>query len=267
MPSGPSPACVLVVDDDYGIRWVLAAALTTAGYLVVDAADGEQAIDVALHARPDVLIVDLVLPKKHGLDVIAELRSRGVHGYIIAITGFEPELDAVRAVESGADMLLGKPLDLDVLEAHIRGGIRRVRQYASTTPVSVGDLTYHPITGEASRGKRRFTLSQIERTLTMFGTRHAGRALSVIELWRAAWAPPSQIVTDLSERDIHAVEVAMSRLAAKLNGPGESRMITTSRDDRRRRIGYLFAMIPIDGAPHIPIAPPADPPESFRLGY
>jgi DNA-binding response OmpR family regulator len=255
MASESNPTCVLVVDDDYGVRWVLAGALRAAGYTVLEAADGEEA-------------VDLILPKKHGLAVIAELRARGVREHIIAITGVEPESDSVKAIAAGADTWLRKPFSLEVLEAHVKSGVRRAREYALTTPVTVGDLTYDPLTGEAQRGSRQFNLSLIERTITAFGIRHAGRALSIDELWRVAWPHADQVAAPLSERDVHAVEVAMSRLAAKLNGPGESRILGTTTDEKRRRIGYQFVVKSDDAAPHAPPSEHIDarPPE-FPLGY
>lgn len=215
-----------------------------------------------------MLIIDLVLPKKHGLSVIAELRARGVREHIIAITGVEPEGDTVQAIAAGADIWLKKPISLDVLEAHVKSGVRRAREYASTTPVTVGDLTYDPLSGEAQRGSRQFNLSLIERTITTFGVRNAGRALSIDELWKAAWLHADGVTTPLSERDVHAVEVAMSRLAAKLNGPGESRILGTTTDEKRRRIGYQFVVSPADGAPHASPSERIDtrPPE-FPLGY
>jgi DNA-binding response OmpR family regulator len=265
MPSWPGPASVLVVDDDYGIRWVLVAALTRAGYIVFQAADGEEAVEIALRERPDVLIMDLILPKKHGLDAIAELRARGVRDHIIAITGVEPEGDAVEAVAAGADVWLRKPIGLDVIEAHVRSGVRRAREYAMTIPVTLGDLIYDPLTGEASRGSRRINLSQTERTITTFGVRNAGRALSIGELWKAAWSHTAQDSMPLAERDVHAVEVAMSRLAAKLNGPGEPRILGTSTDDKRRRIGYVFAAPSGDASMTSPAN--GNRPREFPLGY
>lgn len=265
MPSESGRTCVLVVDDDFGIRWVLAAALKAAGYAVLEAADGEEAVNIALSARPDLLIVDLILPKKLGLAVIAELRARGVREHIIAITGVEPEGDAVKAIAAGADTWLRKPLSLEVLEAHVKSGVRRAREYSSTTPVTVGDLTYDPVTGEAQRGSRQFNLSLTERTITTFGLQHAGQPLSVDELWKVAWPRADQAATPLSERDVHAVEVAMSRLAAKLNGPGESRILGTTTDEKRRRIGYHFVR-PGDVPPLTPPTEHTRPPE-FPLGY
>jgi DNA-binding response OmpR family regulator len=130
-------------------------------------------------------------------------------------------------------------MDIHVLEAHVRSGLRRAREYASTTPVTTGDLTYDPVTGAALRGARRFSLSLIERTITALGIRHAGRVLSVDELWRAAW-PQRADDAPLRSREIHSVEVAMSRLAAKLNGPDEPPFVVTVADARRRRLGYVF---------------------------
>lgn len=239
MSVATSSACVLIVDDDDAVRSMLAACLRAAGFDVVAAADGEAGVAEAIRARPDVMLVDLVLPNKHGLDVIAELRARGVREHIIAISGIEPDRYAVAAIESGADAWLTKPMDIHVLEAHVRSGLRRAREYASTTPVTTGDLTYDPVTGAALRGARRFSLSLIERTITALGIRHAGRVLSVDELWRAAW-PQRADDAPLRAREIHSVEVAMSRLAAKLNGPHEPPFVVTVADARRRRLGYVF---------------------------
>jgi DNA-binding response OmpR family regulator len=220
---------------------MLTAVLSAAGYEVLSAADGEEGLSIAIAERPDILIVDLVLPKKLGLDLIASLRARGLREHIIAISGVEPDRQAVKAIESGADVWLTKPFDMHVLEAHVRSGVRRAREYASTTPVSVGDLTFDPLTGEARRGNRRFNLSVIERTLTALGIRHAGQPLSIEELWRAAWPQRADLVsTPMLAREIHAVEVAMSRLTSKLNGPNETRILTTTSDARRRRVGYVF---------------------------
>ena len=232
-------ASVLIVDDDDAVRSMLAAALRAAGFAVLAAADGEQGVTEAIRARPDVMLVDLVLPNKHGLDVISELRARGVREHIIAISGIEPDRYAVAAIESGADAWLTKPMDLNVLEAHVRSGLRRAREYASTTPVTAGDLTYDPVTGAALRGSRRLSLSLIERAITALGIRHSGRVLSIDELWRAAW-PKRADDTALHPREIHSVEVAMSRLAAKLNGPDERPVVVSVADARRRRLGYVF---------------------------
>jgi DNA-binding response OmpR family regulator len=239
----PNVASVLIIDDDDAVRSMLTVALRMAGFLVLTAADGEAGLTAAIRAHPDVLIVDLFLPAKHGLDVISELRARGIREHIIAISGVEPDRYAVTAIEAGADAWLTKPVDIDVVEAHVRSGLRRAREYASTAPMTAGDLTFDPITGDARRGARRFSLSSTERTLIAFCIRHSGQALSVEELWSVAWprrddGSPSVLL----EREIHAVEVAMSRLAAKINGPGEARMLTTTSDARRRRIGYLFVV-------------------------
>jgi DNA-binding response OmpR family regulator len=245
MSAETGKACVLIVDDDDAVRSMLAASLRARGFSVLVAADGEAGVAEALRARPDVMLVDLVLPNKHGLDVIAELRARGLREHIIAISGIEPDRYAVAAIESGADAWLTKPMDIHVLEAHVRSGLRRAREYASTTPVTTGDLTYNPMTGAALRGSRRFSLSLIERALTSLGIRHAGRVLSVDELWRAAW-PQRADDAPLDPREIHSVEVAMSRLAAKLNGPDERPVVVSVADARRRRLGYVFHTSPAD---------------------
>lgn len=239
MSAETDKACVLIVDDDDAVRSMLAASLRAAGFSVLAAADGEAGVSEAIRARPDVMLVDLVLPNMHGLDVIAELRARGIREHIIAISGIEPDRYAVAAIESGADAWLSKPMDIHVLEAHVRSGLRRAREYSSTTPVTTGDLTYDPVTGAALRGSRRFSLSLIERAITALGIRHSGQVLSVDELWRAAW-PKRADDTPLHTREIHSVEVAMSRLAAKLNGPDEQPVLVSVADGKRRRLGYLF---------------------------
>jgi DNA-binding response OmpR family regulator len=103
--------------------------------------------------------------------------------------------------------------------------------------VSVGDLRYDPLTGRARRGKRAFTLSNIERRL--MGCLVAGTGpVSIIELRQAGWNDaPAAADTALTRQAEHAVEVAMWRLGGKINGPGEQRLLT-SRSVNARRVGY-----------------------------
>jgi DNA-binding response OmpR family regulator len=231
---------VLLIDDELAVRESLASVLRHFELSVTTAADGEEGIELALSEQPDVIIVDLLLPKKHGLEVIDELRSRGLRQEIIAITGHSPTEFERPALGRGADHWLAKPFDPTTLVMYIDVALRRAREYAPTTPVTHGDFTFDPLTGAAHRGTRVFSLSPTERRLVSYGLANAGRPLSVAEMRRAGWSNYATAHhNDLSRNAEHAVEVALSRLGTKLNGPDEQAMVK-SVSANGRRLGYQF---------------------------
>lgn len=267
---------VLLIDDDVSVRESLANVLRRFELSVITAADGEEGIELALTQQPDVIVVDLLLPKKHGLEVIDELRARGLRQEIIAITGHSPTEFERPALGRGADHWLAKPFDPTTLVTYIDVALRRAREYAPTTPVTAGDFTFDPLSGAAHRGERAFSLSPTERRLVSYGLANAGRPLTVAEMRRAGWssyatpaaaprAPATLHGGDLSRNAEHAVEVAMSRLGTKLNGPAELPMVK-SVSANGRRLGYQFDVqgtTPLD--PPATTLPPAPPARSASL--
>jgi DNA-binding response OmpR family regulator len=181
------------------------------------------------------------MPRKHGLDVIDELRARGMRQEIIAITGLNPAEFERPALHRGADHWLAKPFEPDTLVSYVNVGLRRAREHAPASTVMVGDLWCDTLTGAARRGARTFGLSSIERRLVACLATRPGRPMSILELRQAGWDDMTEYGdAALTHRAEHAVEVAMWRLMGKLNGPGERRLLM-SLSVNARRVGYQLA--------------------------
>jgi DNA-binding response OmpR family regulator len=232
---------VLLVDDDLDVLNSMAAYLRRDGLEVFTASDGDEGIEAAVRHQPNVIVLDLVMPRKHGLDVIDELRARGMRQEIIAITGLNPAEFERPALHRGADHWLAKPFEPDTLVSYVNVGLRRAREHAPASTIMVGDLWCDTLTGAARRGVRTFGLSSIERRLVACLAGHPGRPVSILELRQAGWDDMTEYGdAALPHRAEHSVEVAMWRLMGKLNGPGERRLLM-SLSVNARRVGYQLA--------------------------
>ena len=120
---------ILIVEDDGGIRLILRDALTAQGYQVVTAADGPEGLAKALEARPDLLILDVMLPGLDGFEVCKKVRQEGVTSPIMMLTVRDEELDKVLGLEVGADDYVTKPFSLKEVSARVKALFRRVEDY------------------------------------------------------------------------------------------------------------------------------------------
>lgn len=119
---------ILVVEDEEKIMKVLSDFLKTEGYEVIKAKDGEAGLDTALNKKPDLILLDIMLPKKSGYDVCKELKTQGNPVPVIMLTAKGQELDKVLGLELGADDYVTKPFGLKELNARIRALLRRVKE-------------------------------------------------------------------------------------------------------------------------------------------
>jgi len=120
---------ILIVEDDGGIRLILRDALAAQGYQVVTAADGPEGLAKALEARPDLLILDVMLPGLDGFEVCKKVRQEGVTSPIMMLTVRDEELDKVLGLEVGADDYVTKPFSLKEVSARVKALFRRVEDY------------------------------------------------------------------------------------------------------------------------------------------
>lgn len=120
---------ILIVEDDAGIRLILRDALTGQGYRVITAADGPEGLVKALEARPDLLILDVMLPRLDGFEVCKKIRQEGVTSPIMMLTVRDEELDKVLGLEVGADEYVTKPFSLKEVSARVKALFRRVEDY------------------------------------------------------------------------------------------------------------------------------------------
>jgi DNA-binding response OmpR family regulator len=219
------PAKILIVDDEPPIIDVLSYNLRRANYEVVIARDGEQALAQARRERPDLIILDLMLPRLDGLEVCRTLR-REREVPIIMLTALDAEVDRVVGLELGADDYVVKPFSVRELMARVKNVLRRSAPRAPETVVEsvrVGALMVDAARREATLGEQELTLTALEFELLHTLTRHAGQVLSREQLLQQVWG--YDYVGDL-----RVVDAAIKRLRTKLRqAVPESDLITTVR--------------------------------------
>ena len=216
---GRSPR-VLVVEDDDEIAQVLQRSLRLEGYEVRLAGDGVKALEAATAFLPDLVILDLGLPRLDGLEVAKELRGRD-DTPILMLTARDGVDSRVEGLDAGADDYLVKPFERQELLARLRALLRR-RPPRGAAPLTVGDLLLNPDTHEVSRGDRLIDLTQREFELLEYLMRNERIVISRQRLLDEVWGYDPFSVTN-------TIEVFVSNLRRKLEAGGEPRLLHTIR--------------------------------------
>jgi len=177
---------VLVVEDEPGIAQFIRQGLREAGYAVDVAYDGEEGLDYAYVAEYDVLVLDILLPKLDGLDVLHALRARGVKTPVLLLTAKDTVEDRVRGLDSGADDYLVKPFAFPELVARLRALLRRPPLQIDPV-LHLGDLAMDTARREVRRGGRLIELSPREFTLLEYFMRHPQHVLTRTQLAEHVW--------------------------------------------------------------------------------
>jgi phosphate regulon transcriptional regulator PhoB len=180
---------VMVIEDEKEIRDLVRYNLERAGFRVTAAADGEEGLERAFGARPDALVLDLMLPGRSGLEVLRELRSEPTTRDlpVIVLTARAAEMDKLLGFEHGADDYLTKPFSPRELVARVQALLRRAHPSRGPQAIEVGPLRIDPAAHEAAFRGRRLTLTPREFELLAFLARHPGRVHSREELLRKVW--------------------------------------------------------------------------------
>lgn len=177
---------ILVVEDERRIAAFIKRGLEEECYAVDLAYDGEEALDWAAVVDYDLIVLDVLLPKKDGIQVCRALRLQGKHVPILMLTARDAVEDRVRGLDSGADDYLVKPFAFQELLARIRALFRRGGEVKSTR-LQVGDLVLDTITHRADRAGRVIELTAREYALLEFLMRHPGQALSRTQIAEHVW--------------------------------------------------------------------------------
>ena len=218
---------VLIVDDDQKLLKMLQRTLVYEGFDVVTAADGREALSAVSAERPDVIILDWMLPGLNGLDVLEALREEHDDTPILMLTARDAIEDRVEGLESGADDYLVKPFAPAELVARVHVLLRRKR---SSQPdiLAFADLRLDPDTREGWRGERRFALTPTEFELLHLFMRHPQQALSRRQILSNVWG------YDFAGED-NVLEVYVGYLRKKTEAGSEPRLIQTIRG-----LGYML---------------------------
>jgi len=192
-------------------------------------ADGESAVVQAAVHEYDLLVLDVLMPRRDGLDVCRELRRRGLHVPILLLTARDAVEDRIVGLDAGADDYLTKPFAFGELLARLRALLRRRGDVLPTTLV-VGDLTVDTRGQTVMRGGRAIPLTAREYTIVEYLARHAGRVVSRAELMAHVWDENHDPMSNV-------LEVYLSRLRRKLDGDAAEPLLHT-----RRGAGVVLAV-------------------------
>ena len=219
MPDARSPR-VLVVEDDEDIALALQRSLRLEGYEVRISRDGQVALEDVRQFLPDLVLLDLGLPKVDGIEVAQHIRSDG-DVPILMLTARDALESRVEGLDSGADDYLVKPFERQELLARMRALLRR-RPPRGEANLVVGDLTLNPDTHEVRRGERDIELTQREFELLEFLMRNERIVVSRQRLLDEVWGYDPFSTTN-------TIEVFVSNLRRKLEAGGEPRLLHTIR--------------------------------------
>jgi OmpR family response regulator RpaB len=229
---------ILVVDDEASIRRILETRLSMIGYDVVTAADGEEAIATFNENHPDLVVLDVMMPKLDGYGVCQELRKESDIP-IIMLTALGDVADRITGLELGADDYVVKPFSPKELEARIRSVLRRVdKEGASGIPssgvIQVGSIKIDTNRRQVYKGDERIRLTGMEFSLLELMVGRSGEAFSRSEILQEVWG-----YTPERHVDTRVVDVHISRLRAKLeDDPSNPELILTARGT-----GYMFQRV------------------------
>jgi two-component system, OmpR family, response regulator MprA len=221
-------ATVLVADDDRKLLKMLCRTLVYEGFDVLTAADGLEALQQVEVRRPDLVILDWVMPGIDGLGVITRLREDQDKIPVLMLTARDAIEDRVEGLESGADDYLVKPFSPAELLARVHALLRRSGAPATGQPLLYADLALDPASREVRRGQRLFDLTPTEFELLQLLMRHPRQVLQRQQILAEVWG------YDFGGED-NVLEVYVGYLRRKTEQGGEPRLIQTVRG-----VGYVL---------------------------
>jgi two-component system response regulator MprA len=221
-------ATVLIVDDDPKLLKMLARTLGYEGFRVLSAANGNEALGQVQAHRPDIVVLDWMMPGMDGLTVLERLRDAGDKTLVLMLTAKDAVENRVAGLESGADDYLVKPFAPAELLARVHALLRRPAVSLRDESIAYADLRLDPVTREVSRGQRRVDLTAKEFDLLRYMLRHPRQVLTRDQILQEVWG------YDFGGED-NVLEVYVGYLRKKTEAAGEPRLIQTVRG-----VGYAL---------------------------
>ena len=231
---GDHPARILIVDDEPAVREALQRSLVFEGYLTEQAVDGLDAVEKVASGDPELIVLDVLMPRMDGLTAARRLRANGVTVPILMLTARDTVGDRVTGLDAGADDYLVKPFELDELLARIRALLRRSGYAAGGgapeegETLSFADLRMDLATREVTRGGRPVELTRTEFTLLEMFLAHPRQVLTREQILKAVWGFDFEPTSN-------SLDVYVMYLRRKTEAGGEPRLVHTVRG-----VGYVL---------------------------
>ncbi len=227
---------VLIVEDEKNIVDIVRFNLQREGYDTLEAYDGAAGLALAREKHPDLVLLDVMMPKMMGFDVCRVLRDEGDNVPIIILTAREEEEDKILGLEIGADDYITKPFSMRELMARVKANIRRTAMVSAPAESAMsagGELTINTDSLQVFKGGRPIELTQREYELLTFLASHPNKVFSRVDLMEQVWN--YGYVGD----DVRTVDVTVRRLREKIeDDPASPRYILT-----RRGTGYYYSTL------------------------
>ncbi|MGK5551498.1 response regulator transcription factor [Actinomadura kijaniata] len=231
-PGAAADARILVVDDEPAVRESLTRSLEFEGYRVGSAADGVAALDAVAAERPDLVVLDVLMPRMDGLTACRRLRARGVTTPVLMLTARDMVGDRVTGLDAGADDYLVKPFELDELLARVRALLRRSTMNAGQGPVSDAlafeDLRMDTVTREVTRAGKPLELTRTEYMLLEMFLSHPRQVLTREQILETVWGFDFEPASN-------SLDVYVMYLRRKTEAGGLPRLVHTVRG-----VGYVL---------------------------
>lgn len=219
---------LLLIEDDPKIASFIVKGFKAAGFTVDHAEDGDTGLDLGLSEPYEVIIVDLMLPKRDGLSVIEELRKQKIDTPVIILSAKDSVEDRVKGLHIGSDDYLPKPFAFAELLARVQALMRRSKGTIEPTRLTVGELSLDLISRDVRRDDKRIELQPLEYSLLAYLMRNAGRVVSKTMIMEHVWQYNFDPQTNV-------VEARICRLRDKIDKDFETKLIHTVRG-----VGYVL---------------------------
>ena len=220
---------IAVIEDDENLRFLVVHRLQTEGYKVLEAADGLAAEDLILSEKPDIVLLDWMLPYKQGSEVCQAVREKGFDNLIIMTTAKAQDVDKIDAYSFGVSDYITKPFNMDVLVALIENKIKYAINNEKSEMHKFGDMEHHPNTHSLIKDGRKIELTILENRILLYFLKNENKIINRDDLMMVVWGYNSDVNT--RTLDMHIV-----RLRKKIeDNPDRPHYLQTVRG-----VGYKF---------------------------
>ncbi|MBK1441807.1 response regulator transcription factor [Parapedobacter sp. ISTM3] len=220
---------IAVIEDDENLRFLVAHRLESENYQVIQTGNGDDAEKLILEQKPDIVLLDWMLPGKQGSDICASLRSEGFANLIIMMTAKSQDVDKIDAYSFGVSDYITKPFSMDVLVAMIENKVKYFVNSQNADLYTFGDTEHHPNVHSLVRNGKKIELTILENRILLYFLQNVGRVISRDELMQVVWGYSSNVNT--RTLDMHIVRL---RKKIELNADKPAYLQTV------RGMGYKF---------------------------
>lgn len=220
---------ILIVEDDENLRFLVVHRLKSEGYEVLEVGDGEAAEQTILAEKPDIVLLDWMLPGKQGAQVCEDVRKQGFDNLIIMMTAKAQDVDKIDAYNFGASDYVTKPFNMDVLVAMLESKVKFLLHNDRSEVHRFGNMEHHPNIHTLFRDDKKIELTILENRILLYFLRNPNKVINRDELMLVVWGYNSDVNT--RTLDMHIVRL---RKKIELN-PDNPQLLQTVRG-----VGYRF---------------------------